>query len=79
VLPLQQNLEAGLMCKMTLFVQYHVLSLEYRCFLTANKLSFRIDGSARCIIMLLLDSIFALCMCNSCRIGEVYSVGNELY
>jgi len=29
---------------------YHVLSLEYLCFLTTNRLNLRIDCSARCVI-----------------------------
>jgi len=50
LLPWKQNLEAGLMWKMSWSVHYHVLSLKYLCFLARNKLSLHIDCSARCII-----------------------------
>jgi len=40
-----------IMWKITWSVHYHVLSLEYLCFLTMNKPSLRIDCSARCVIL----------------------------
>jgi len=40
LLPWKRNLAAGLMWKRT--VHYHVLSLEYLCILTTNRLSLRL-------------------------------------
>jgi len=59
-LPYKQNLEAGLMWKMTLSVHYHALSLEHLCFLEQTGCSLLIDYSTCCVFKLFL---FLLCAC----------------
>jgi len=74
LLPWKQNIEAGLMWKTTWSSRYHVLSFEYPCFRTTNRLSLRIDCNARCII----KSCFQLFLLVFCGYSTVVAL-EKLY
>jgi len=76
LLPLNLNLEAGLMWKMTSSELYHVVSLNYLCFLTTNRLSFRIDCSARSVI----KNCFYFCSVHVQQLSHwiIYTAGGPL-
>jgi len=73
LLPRKQNVETGLMWKMTWFVHCHALNLEHDCALSNNKQaqpSHWLQCTLCCKKLLLFVCISALCICNSCHIGE---------